>query len=182
MGYRCYPNGEAFFDNVRVPKEYMLGRLNGGYALTGAVPWSPIEMQALYLGICKGIFKIALEHARQRVQGGKPIIEHPSVGMMLSEMAMMIDALEATLYDFAVSIKENIGDRGMKARFARIFPRDCFIKVMVLGMDVVASAGIMRDHPMEKLIRDGLTFGHGDGTTSLNKLRVIPFLKNMTSL
>ena len=181
MGYRCYPNGEAFFDSVRVPKEYMLGKLNGGYGLTGGVPWSPIEMQALYLGICRGIFKIALEHARQRVQGGKPIIEHQSVAIMLSEMAMMVDALEATLYDFAVSIKENIGNRAMKARFARIFPRDCFIKVMVLGMDVVASAGIMRDHPMEKLIRDGLTFGHGDGTTSLNKLRVIPFLKNMTS-
>lgn len=70
-------------------------------------------------------------------------------------------------------------DRTMKSRFARIFPRECFIRVMLLGMDVVASAGIMRDHPLEKLIRDGLTFLHGDGTTSLNKLRVLPMLKNL---
>src|SRR4030042_2877152 len=63
MGYRCYPNGEVFFDNVRVPKEYMLGKINEGFELSARVPWSPVEMQALYLGICKGIFKIALEHA-----------------------------------------------------------------------------------------------------------------------
>jgi len=68
-------------------------------------------------------------------------------------------------------------DRNLKSRFARIFPREVFIRVMLLGMDVVASASIMRDHPLEKLIRDGLTFLHGDGTVSMNKLRVLPMLR-----
>lgn len=183
MGYRAYTNGEVFFDNVRVPKEYMIGKLNEGSETFRRVPWSTVEMPALYLGICKAIFKIALEHAKQRVQGGKPIIEHQSVGLMLAEMAMVIDALEATLYDFASSVKMELGvDRQLKTRFARIFPRECFVRVMLLGMDVVASAAIMRDHPMEKLIRDGLTFLHGDGTNSLNKLRVLPMLKGLTTI
>jgi alkylation response protein AidB-like acyl-CoA dehydrogenase len=182
MGYRCYPNGEVFFDKVRVPKEYMLGKPNESFELSRNIAWAPVEMQALYLGICKGLFKIALDHATQRVQGGKPIIEHQSVGLMLSEMAMTIDALEATLYDFASSLLVGVGDRTLKTRFARIFPRDCFIKVMLLAMDVVASSGIMRDHPMEKLIRDGLTFLHGDATNSLNKLRIIPMLKNLKDI
>jgi len=72
----------------------MLGNLNGGAEVFKKVPWNPVEMQALNLGICKAIFKIALEHARQRVQGGKPIIEHESVGVMLGEMAMLIDVLK----------------------------------------------------------------------------------------
>ena len=182
MGYRCYPNGEVFFDKVRVPKEYMLGKLNGSHEVFRNIPWSPVEMQALYLGICKGMFKIALDHATQRVQGGKPIIEHENVGIMLSEMAMMIDAIEATLYDFASSLLLEVGNRPLKTRFARIFPREAFIRVMLLAMDVVASSGIMRDHPMEKLIRDGLTFLHGDGTNSLNKLRVIPMLKSLKDI
>jgi butyryl-CoA dehydrogenase len=139
-------------------------------------------MQALYLGICKGIFNYALEHARQRVQGGKVIIEHESVAVMLSEMAMLIDALEATLYDFAMAVQQGIGDRALKARYARIFPRDVFHRVMLLGMDVMGSTGIMRDHPMEKLIRDGLAFDHGDATISLNKLRIIPMIRKLTSL
>jgi alkylation response protein AidB-like acyl-CoA dehydrogenase len=180
MGYRCYPNGEVFFDNVQVPKEYMFGKLNEGHDGGRRAPWASVEMTALNLGICRALFRIALDHAKQRVQGGKPIIEHPSVAMMLAEMAMVIDTLEATLYDFALSV--NTGgsvDQALKARFARIFPRECFIKVMVLALDVMASAGIMRDHPTEKLIRDGLTFLHGDGTSSLNKLRVLPLLKSL---
>ena len=48
---------------------------------------------------------------------------------------------------------------------------------MVLGLEIMGGAGIMRDNPMEKLIRDGLTFLHGDGTNSLTKLRVVPLLK-----
>ncbi len=182
MGYRCYPNGEIFFDKVRVPKQNILGKLNGGAEVFRNIPWSPVEMQALYLGICKGMFKIALDHAQQRVQGGKPIIEHESVALMLSEMAMMIDAIEATLYDFASSLLMELGNRPLKTRFARIFPRESFVKVMLLAMDVVASSGIMRDHPLEKLIRDGLTFLHGDGTNSLNKLRVIPMLKSLKDI
>ena len=68
---------------------------------------------------------------------------------------------------------------GVKNPVCKDLPRECFIRVMVLAMDVVASAAIMRDHPMEKLIRDGLTFLHGDGTGSLNRLRVLPMLKNL---
>jgi alkylation response protein AidB-like acyl-CoA dehydrogenase len=183
MGYRTYPNGEIFFDKVRVPKEYMIGNLNEGMEVFKKVPWNPVEMQALNLGMCKAIFKLALEHARQRVQGGKPIIEHESIGVMLGEMAMVIDVLEASLYDFAFAVNMDLAvDRNLKSRFARIFPRECLIRVMLLGMDVVASASIMRDHPMEKLIRDGLTFLHGDGTISMNKLRVLPMLKDIKTI
>jgi acyl-CoA dehydrogenase len=114
------------------------------------------------------------------VQGGKPIIEHESVGLMLAEMAMLINALEASLYDVAYSYKiDPKFDGKMKARFAVIFPREVFVRVMVLGLDIVASAGIMRDHPMEKLVRDGLTFLHGSGTASINKLKTLPLLKKL---
>jgi len=53
------------------------------------------------------------------------------------------------------------------------------IRVMVLEMDVVASAGRMTDHPMEKLERDGLTFLHGDGINFIHRLRILPMLKNL---
>jgi hypothetical protein len=67
----------------------------------------------------------------------------------------------------------------MKSRFAVIFPREIFIRVMTLGLDIVGSPAIMKDHPMEKLIRDGLTFLHGSATASLNKLRLLPFIKKL---
>ena len=48
---------------------------------------------------------------------------------------------------------------------------------ILLALEIPGEAGIMRDNPMEKLIRDVLTFLHGDGTNSFTKLRVVPLLK-----
>lgn len=177
MGFRLYPNGETFFDNVRVPKEYMIGGLNTGFDTFSQIFRGSLEIPATYLGICKAIYRIVMDHARQRIQGGKPIIEHQSVGTMLAEIAMAIDTLEGYMWDTAYHLMNDRTFDPIKTRFGKIFACDCMVKCILTGLDVLGGAGIMRDHPMEKLVRDGLTFLHGDGTNSLTKLRVVPLLK-----
>lgn len=177
MGFRLYPNGETFFDHVRVPKEYRLGEENAGFATFSQIFRGSLEIPAMYLGIGKAIYRIVLDHARQRVQGGRPIIEHQAIGMMLAEIAMMVDTLEGYLWDTAYHIQNDTDYDVKKTRFGKIFSCDCVVKVILLGLDILGGSGIMRDHPMEKLVRDGLTFLHGDGTNSINKLRVVPLLK-----
>ena len=96
---------------------------------------------------------------------------------MLAEIAMAIDTLEGYMWDTAYHLKNDQNFDPKKTRFGKIFASDCIVKCMVLGLEIMGGAGIMRDNPMEKLIRDGLTFLHGDGTNSLTKLRVVPLLK-----
>ncbi|MFH1007138.1 MAG: acyl-CoA dehydrogenase family protein [Candidatus Latescibacterota bacterium] len=178
MGWRLYPNGEIFFDNVRLPKEYMLGKLNDGYANTSESQRGDVEGPTMYLGICKAIYRLCLDHAKQRIQGGKPIIEHPTVGSILSEMAMIIDVLEGWVYDTAYqnTIDQKKVDT-KKKQFGRIFSRECGFRMIALGVDILASVGIMREFPMEKLIRDFLSDVHGSASSSLLKLKVLPFLE-----
>ena len=177
MGFRLYPNGETFFANVRVPKEYMIGGLNTGFDTFSQIFRGSLEIPATYLGICKAMYRIAMDHAKGRVQGGKPIIEHQVVGTMLAEIAMAIDTLEGYMWDTAWHLKNDRQFDPKKTRFGKILASDCFVKCMVLGLEIMGGAGIMRNNPMEKLIRDGLTFLHGDGTNSLTKLRVVPLLR-----
>ncbi len=176
MGFRLYPNGETFFADVRVPAEYMIGGLNAGFDTFSQIFRGSLEIPATYLGICKAMYRIALDHAKGRIQGGKPIVEHQAVGTMLAEIAMAIDTLEGYLWDTAWHLQNDRQFDAKKTRFGKMFAADCFVKCMVLGLEVMGGAGIMRDNPMEKLIRDGLTFLHGDGTNSLTKLRVVPLL------
>ncbi len=177
MGFRLYPNGEAFFDKVRVPKEWMLGDLNGGFDTFARIFRGSVEMPATNLGICKGMYRIALDHARRRVQGGKPIIEHTPIGMQLAEMAMVIDTLEAYTYDIALRVKTDPDYDVKKTRFGKVFSCEGLLKMIALGLDIIGSGAIMRNHPFEKFIRDALTMLHMDGTMSLNLLRVLPLLK-----
>jgi alkylation response protein AidB-like acyl-CoA dehydrogenase len=176
-GFRLYPNGETFFDRVRVSKEYMIGEENVGFDTFSQIFRGSLEIPAMYLGICKAMYRIVLEHARQRVQGGRPIIEHQSIGIMLSEIVLMIDTLEGYLWDTARHLQNDDEFDVKKTRFGKIYSCDCVVKIMLLGLDILGGSGIMRDHPMEKLARDALTFLHGDGTNSINKLRVVPLLR-----
>ncbi len=177
MGFRLYPNGETFFDHVRVPKEFMLGKENAGFATFSQIFRGSLEIPATYLGISKAIYRVVLDHAKQRVQGGKPIIEHQAVGTMLAEIALLIDTLEGYMWDTARHLQSDENFDVNKTRFGKIFACDCVVKVILRGLDVLGGSGIMRDHPMEKLVRDGLTFLHGDGTNSINKLRAASLLK-----
>jgi alkylation response protein AidB-like acyl-CoA dehydrogenase len=176
MGYRLYPNGESFWDNVRVPKEYILGEVNNGLS-SRAKFGASVEIAAMTLGICRAIYKLALEHARQRVQGGKPIVEHQTVGSMLAEMGMLVDNLETYLYETAFQIRDNPKFDRRKATYVNISSREAFMKIMLLALDVMGGVGIMRDHPIEKFLRDGITWLHASGTNSLNKLRVAATLR-----
>ena len=176
MGYRLYPNGESFWDNVRVPKEYILGEVNMGLSSRGKFGAS-VEVAAMTLGLCKAIYHIALEHAQQRVQGGRTIIGHPTVGSMLAEMGMLADTVESYLFETAFQIRDNPNFDRSKATYTSIFSRECFMKIIMLALDVMGGVGIMRDHPMEKLLRDGITWLHASGTNSLNKLRIAETLR-----
>ena len=176
LGYRLYPNGETFWDNVRIPKEYILGEVNEG--LSSRVQFgASVEVASMTLGICKAMYNLALEHAEQRVQGGKPIIQHQTVGSMLAEMKILTDTLEIYLFDTAFQIRDNPKFDRRKATYTSIFSRDCFTKTMLLALDVLAGVGIMGDHPMQKFLRDGITWLHASGTNSLNKLRVAETLR-----
>lgn len=177
MGFRLYPNGETFFDDVRVPKEFMIGRPNAGFETFSQVFRGSLEIPSMYLGLSKAMYHIVLDHARLRVQGGKPIIKHQSVGAMLADMALMIDTLEGYIWDTACHLKEDEKFDAKKTGFGKIYASECAVKIMLLGLDILGGTGIMRDHPMEKLVRDTLTFLHGDGTNSLARLRVVPLLK-----
>jgi butyryl-CoA dehydrogenase len=89
----------------------------------------------------------------------------------------MIDTLEGYLWDTARHLQNDPEFDVKKTRFGKIYSCDCVMKIILLGLDILGGSGIMRDHPMEKLVRDGLTFLHGDGTNSINKLRVVPLLR-----
>ncbi len=61
----------------------------------------------------------------------------------------------------------NIGNCQGKQSIGRIFSRDTAMKVILVALDILSGVAIMRDHPMEKLIRDAMSFSHGGGVRTL---------------
>ncbi len=170
MGYRLYPNRESFYDNVRVHKDNVLGEVNGAAAVRRHMFRGSAELAACNTALSRALYKICHDHAKERVQGGKVIIEHPTIRHMLAEMLMNIEVAEQFMWRICWGVEN---DESFTSRFTRngkVFSDKVGLKTIELGLDVLGGMGIMRDGPSEKIVRDILTFLHGDGTDSATLL------------
>ena len=97
IGQRALNQGEIFFDNVKVPKEFffitdpMMYRMIAEATLASA----NAGMGSVFTGLAAAAFDEALNYAKQRVQGGRPIIEHQSVKSRIFEMFELVEASRA---------------------------------------------------------------------------------------
>ncbi|OGL61581.1 MAG: hypothetical protein A3J27_04580 [Candidatus Tectomicrobia bacterium RIFCSPLOWO2_12_FULL_69_37] len=171
LGYRLYPNGETFFDNVRVHDRDRVGPVNEGFATQAAIFRGTAELPACNTSICRGLWSQCHQHAKDRVQGGKPIIEHPTVRHMLAEMLMNIEVAEQYMWRVCWGVDNDPSYTTRMTRYGKVFSDQVAMKAIYLATDILGGMGVMKESPSEKMIRDLITFLHGDGTDSLNMLR-----------
>ena len=120
LGRRLLANAELIFEDCRIPARYLLGNEGEAWGTEGEwggpqFDWSKTPQgvpppfgllgAAANLGTVRSVYEEALEYAKQRVQGGKPIIEHQHVAMKLAEMKMQYEAAHAYLMQSAWSYK-----------------------------------------------------------------------------
>jgi alkylation response protein AidB-like acyl-CoA dehydrogenase len=166
MGYRLYPNRESYYDNVRVHKDNILGEVNGASAVRAHAFRGSAELAACNTGLARSLYQICYDHAKERVQGGKPIIEHLTVRHMLAEMIMNIEVAEQFMWRICWGAENDDSYTSRFTRSGKVFSDKAGLKTIELALDVLGGMGIMRDSPSEKIVRDILTFQHGDGTDS----------------
>ena len=122
-------------------------------------------------GIARGIFTFCNQHVKERIQGGVPIIEHPTVKHMMAEMLMNIEVAEQFMWRICWGVDNDETYNSRFTRYGKVFSDQMALKTIALATDILGGIGIMKDNPVEKMIRDLITFLHGDGTDSLTLLR-----------
>ncbi|MBT3400467.1 MAG: acyl-CoA/acyl-ACP dehydrogenase [Rhodospirillaceae bacterium] len=171
---RLATNGTFHLEDCRVPVtnlmigEGMLGELRGKY-----LPGSKSEAAATVLGVGRAAYEYALDYAKQRVQGGKPIIEHQAVALMLGRMAMSLDAARLQIWKAAWLADRGHPDARVHGLLAKVNASEAAFETCRLAAEVLGGAGIMHEHPVEKYLRDAASFLHSDGTNQLCLLRAV---------
>jgi alkylation response protein AidB-like acyl-CoA dehydrogenase len=171
---RLATNGTFHLEDCRVPAdnllvgEGMLGQLRSKY-----LPGSKAEAAATVLGVGRAAYEYALSYSKQRVQGGKPIIEHQAVALMLGRMAMLIDAARLQIWKAAWHADQHDPDARVYGLLAKVNASEVAFEVCRLAAEVLGGASIMYEHPVEKYMRDAASFLHSDGTNQICLLRAV---------
>ncbi len=155
MGMDADRNSEIFFDNVRVPKENLLGKIgDGARLLQRSLIYNRAGAGAIATGIARGAFEIALKYVKNRIVAGKPLIKHELICAMFADMATEIEAARL-LYLRAAWFNAQRGLANMTwSTMAKVYASDMAMRVTTNCVQVMGSYGYSKEAGVEKYMRD----------------------------
>jgi butyryl-CoA dehydrogenase len=170
MGVRASVTSEVFFEDCRVPGNYMLTEEGQGHkVLEEILEKIRLMTGALAVGAAQGALEAAVQYAGERVQFGKPIKAFQAVKMRLAEMATELEAARRLVHYGAWR-----DDRGLPGRkeaaMAKLFASETGLKVCDGAARVLASYGYAEEYPVERYLRDVRFTLIGGGTSEILKL------------
>ena len=169
MGYRLSPTAELVMDNVRVPEEYIVGKVGEGFKHAMAtITEARVSTMMTALGLSQAALDYAVEYAKQRRQSGKRIIDHQGLGFLIADMQIKVNSARALAYYAAEAIKRGL-NIGTLSSEVKICLADTVMAVTTDAVQVLGGYGYMREYPVEKWMRDAKIFAIFEGTNQINK-------------
>ena len=155
MGIRASETRAVYFDNVKVPKENILGELGKGFKIAMNVLNSGrLSLGAGCVGGMKTILEMATNHAKGRKQFDKPITEFGLIQEKLAEMAALTYATESVVYMTTGNMCKGMKDYYLETAVCKIFGSESLWKVVDTGLQIAAGNGYMKEYPYERIMRD----------------------------
>jgi len=178
LGLRASYTGSLVLDGARIPADRLLGEEGGGFQVAmDFFELSRPQVAAGALGVARAAFEYATDYARERLAFGRPILDKQGVSFKLADMAMEIEAARLLIWRAAAAVDEG-RDAGLLGSYAKAFAADTAMRATTEAVQVLGGAGIMRDHPVEKWMRDAKVFQIVEGTSEIQRQIVVTYLKH----
>lgn len=170
LGMRASETACLFFEDCRVPKENVLGKIGDGFVQALKVlDGGRISIAALSVGIAEGAYRAALKYSKEREQFGKPISAFQGISFKLAEMATKIHAAEL-MTRHAADLKEAGKRMTKEGAMAKLYASDISVEVANEGVQIHGGYGYTKDYPAEKFYRDAKLCTIGEGTSEIQKV------------
>ncbi|MBR4020661.1 MAG: acyl-CoA dehydrogenase family protein, partial [Firmicutes bacterium] len=154
MGIRSSSTAELIFNDVKVPKENLLGKEGEGFKIAmSTLDGGRIGIASQALGIAQGAFEAAVSYAKERVQFGMPIAHQPVISFKISDMATKIRCARFLVYS-AAELKEAHEPYGMESAMAKQYASDICLEVVNDALQIHGGTGYLKGMDVERFYRD----------------------------
>jgi butyryl-CoA dehydrogenase len=170
LGMRCAMTSEVFFDNVRVPRECVLGRPKEGFLhMMDALDVERATAPITSIGIARAALEVALKYSKERYQFGRPICSFQMIRQKLAEMALGIEHARTYTYKVIWMLEQ-----GMKitkeVSMAKLYAARMGVQAAMDAVQILGGYGYTREYPVERLLRDAKISEIGGGTNEVQTL------------
>ncbi|WP_137391968.1 acyl-CoA dehydrogenase family protein [Rhodoligotrophos defluvii] len=179
IGLRGCPTTELMFEDVFVPADRILGEKNRGFKIAmSTLDEARLNCSAMALGAATGALQCAIDYAKERVQFGKPIIEHQGLAFLLADCAARLTGARA-IWQRAMAALE--ADRSREAStlaaMAKLLCTETAMRVTTECVQAMGANGLSKAYPVERFMRDCKPFEVFDGTSQIQKLLIGRYLE-----
>jgi alkylation response protein AidB-like acyl-CoA dehydrogenase len=182
MGINGSSTAELLFDNVKIPKENLIGQLNQGFkvAMT-TLDGGRIGIAAQALGIAGAALEAARTYAQGRVQFGKPISEFQAIQWMIADMATELDAARLLTYRAACLKQEKLDNNGegsfsLESAMAKLKAAEVANFCTNKALQIHGGYGYTKDFAVERHYRDAKITEIYEGTSEIQRLVISSYL------
>lgn len=169
IGNNAMPSFDIGFDSVFVPDDALLGNEGQGFpALLSTLHYARASMAATVTGCAQAATDLAIAHARERHQFGRPIGSFQAVRHRLADMQMRVDQSRLIVRHLAWLIATGQNSRRHAAQ-AKVIATETLQYVTHHGMQILASAGYAADSDMQRYWRDARLYSIGEGTNEIQR-------------
>ncbi len=176
MGIRSSSTAELIFNDVKVPKENLLGKEGDGFKIAMAtLDGGRIGIASQALGIAQGAFENALEYSKERVQFGKPICRQQIISFKLADMATKLRCARMLVYS-AAELKEHHEPYAMEAAMAKQYASDIALEVTNDALQIFGGSGYLKGMEVERAYRDAKITTIYEGTNEIQRVVIASHL------
>ena len=176
LGIRSSATCQLNFNDVKVPKENLLGKEGQGFKIAmSTLDGGRIGIAAQALGIAQGAYEAAVEYSKERVQFGKPICQQQSIAFKIADMATKLRTARLLIYS-AAELKQAHAPYGMEAAMAKMYASDIARDVTDEALQIFGGSGYLKGMEVERFYRDAKITMIYEGTNEVQRVVISSYI------
>ena len=174
--WRASDTAELFFDDVRIPKANILGKIGDGFhQMLKTLDGGRLSIGVMGLGGAQGAYEAALKYAQERVQFGQPISKFQAIAFKLADCAVEIECARNLMYK-ACWLRDQNRPFEKEATMAKLYCSEVMGRVANHAVQIHGGYGLMKEYNVERFYRDQKLLDIGEGTSEIHRLVISRYI------
>ncbi len=170
MGIRGTRTSDLIFENVKVPKENLLGKEGKGFVvMMNTLEAGRIGVAAQAVGVAQSALDEAIKYTKERVQFGKPLSAFQNTQFTIADMATKVEAARLLVYQ-AAQLKDDGQSPAIASSMAKFYAAEVANEVAYKALQLHGGYGYVKDYRIERIYRDARILSIYEGTSQVQQI------------